>query len=312
MPANFDTAALSELEEMLGYERYVLRKCVALNANTLGFDLPLQMVFHDNTPIIDVIHCSECSASEADVTETIQELSPLIFCAGYKLLDMVVEWTLSQNGIHGPRGRLTFKQKKEEIHKPAVMFPGILDSELILRERFISLYDSLAETRNAITHRKWGVSRGGNLHLDFEKTDVSPRTQCRMVIPFQDVLRFGEVLSDLADALLSPNAVTPRMVLVMTSKLNALGNLHTKGRAPANVPRLFYATRRTTQQPPFTVDIERIRQRVSEQARGGSFEIDLQIEVERDDGRRVWRIPAQFVPCEDFVLNEQWERFESL
>lgn len=296
-------ASLTQLEELLGYERYVLRKCAELNGHLIADESPEYLIINDALPH-ERQFGSECSISAADVSAATQEMAPLIFCAAYKVLDMIIEWTLENDSK--PRvGRMTFEYKCREAVSPELVWPGLLDSEPLIRERLIGFYVSLVEYRNAIVHGKWGENRGGTLHFSFEKRAKS----YAKTVAFREVLRFGEVLASVADFLLHPSTFTNRAGLTLLSKLNELTLLHGKAPAKVVVPRLFHVTRKTQTGFPVRVDVENVRSFVASISPHRPFEVELRVQAETQEGTLLWRIPAQNLPETNFTLDGSWERF---
>lgn len=298
----FDAASLNELEEMLGYERYALKKCVDMNHEMMSGESPLVLTIEDDDTRVQRIEFED-SLSEGVARMATEELSPLLFSAGFKLLDMVIEWTIKENT---GRRLWTFSDKRRELANVSLIFPDFLGAEPALRERFIGFYEELAKYRNALTHGKWGQNHQGDLHFDFEKDGH----RFAKLISFHQVIRFGEVLSDMANAVLNPGTFSARAARVIAAKLNALDNLHGKGTMNVNLPRLCNVIRRTKTTKPVRVNMVRIRELVSKDTGGAPFEIDLRVEAQTPEGAMAWQIPAQFVPEQDFALDDTWQDYE--
>lgn len=91
--------------------------------------------------------------------------APLVFVTGFKLLDMLIEWVLAQNGIP-----LTFQltQKISAIKGP-VLFPPLIETRVWLRERLIALYEQLEPLRGTVIHARHFKAENGVLHVSSSK-----------------------------------------------------------------------------------------------------------------------------------------------
>ena len=96
----FNTTARMELEEMLGYERYVLKACKDAIRQSRGVCGPTTIVIPDEGPNQICLHIEDTLGDTG--AKMTHQITPLIFAAAYKLLDMVVEWTIRGNGQECP------------------------------------------------------------------------------------------------------------------------------------------------------------------------------------------------------------------
>ena len=90
-------------------------------------------------------------------------LSPLGFGTAYKVLDMLIENVLRANGAG--TGRLTFQEKKRVLAERPSTLPVPVDARPQLWDRLAALYTALENARHAVTHRRFQVTRGGDLQI---------------------------------------------------------------------------------------------------------------------------------------------------
>jgi hypothetical protein len=90
-------------------------------------------------------------------------LRPLGFGAAYKVLDLLVEHVLRANGTG--TGRLTFQEKRQALANPPGTLPVSLDARPELWDRLVALYTALENARHAMTHRRFQVTRAGDLQI---------------------------------------------------------------------------------------------------------------------------------------------------
>lgn len=65
---------------------------------------------------------------------------PLVFVTVFKILDMLIEWVLAQNGL---RPTFRFAQKIVNLETASPIFPSAIESRPWLRERLVALYQTL-------------------------------------------------------------------------------------------------------------------------------------------------------------------------
>lgn len=153
----FDAIARTALEEMLGYERYLLKACNEAIRLSRGIWGPTTIVIPDDGPNQVCLQITD-SIGDTGASMT-HRMSPLIFAAAYKLLDMVVEWTIRENGLNCP---YQFAQKVAIIdNTPSLIYPDFIQADAALRDVLVDLFKTALPYRNAITHNKWGSSEPG-------------------------------------------------------------------------------------------------------------------------------------------------------
>lgn len=166
--------SLTDLEEATAFERMTVRTI---------FPAPIRM---PGRPSLDLrtnaIYLYAESARSADDgrAETIKQLRPLVFAAAWKILDVVVELALHQDGLSPSHKEWRITEKVTHARKAAgVVVP--LSSRRDLWWRVAQLYAETEEARNCLIHRKFVMSaggditsladRGGNLKADVSASD---------------------------------------------------------------------------------------------------------------------------------------------
>jgi len=91
--------------------------------------------------------------------------APLVFVTAFKILDMLIEWMLAQNG-NAPTYR--FKDKIKAL-KGAIQFPTLVETRPWLRARLCALYKQLEPLRGTIIHNRHFTSAGGSLEVSSTK-----------------------------------------------------------------------------------------------------------------------------------------------
>lgn len=93
-----------------------------------------------------------------------------MFVTAFKLLDMLLEWVLAENGRP-----LTFQfAQKIAALKGGVVFPSALDGQPWFHERLVALYEQLEPLRGTIIHNRHFKSSNGTLTVSNTKGHVGP------------------------------------------------------------------------------------------------------------------------------------------
>lgn len=94
--------------------------------------------------------------------------APLVFVTVFKLLDMIMEWVLEENGF-APSFR--FQQKLNQL-TASIRFPAEIESRPWLRERLIGLYRTAEPLRGTIIHNRHFASSDGTIRVASSKGNV--------------------------------------------------------------------------------------------------------------------------------------------
>jgi hypothetical protein len=299
----FDAASRQELEEMLGYERYLLRECgdaVRAGRGTAG---PLRIVINDVAPHAMLLSAHDVLGDTG--AGMVGKMSPLILTAACKLLDMVFEWTVEQNGLAASS---RFEEKVRLLkNTPTLQHADFLANDVTLRDSAIGLYQSLIPYRNAIIHNRWGRLTDGALDFSFHRDGK----KFRWTMSFDDVLVLADA-ADLLGSMLVDRSADEYKLDSLRWLLDKLAVLH--GCPPFNIkqPRYFQIERRTAlpESGPIVVDLATAREMMDRQAFGGPVRYDLTVVAEGSSQSVTWKIPAAQVPaCDKLVLDSGWDGY---
>jgi hypothetical protein len=299
----FVTNARTELEETLGYERYILKACNDAVRESRGVCGPMTIVIPDEGPNQLGLHLADTLGDTG--AEMTHRMSPLIFSAAYKLLDMVIEWTIRENALTCP---FQFAKKVEIIdNTPQLIYPDFIGSDAAVREVVVGLFKEVLPYRNAITHNKWGKNVDGDLHFEFDRNG---QHYSRIVL-FETTLAFAEGMSLLGDLLVN-QPTDPNKLNTLKWLVDRLASLHGKPSFGITQPRYFQVVRKTrgSGTSPLVVDLVQVRSVVGQQAGQAPAVYDLTIEADSAAGVEAWQIPfASLPPGDSLVLDPQWDGF---
>lgn len=298
----YDTSARADLEEIIGYEKYVISEVVELLQLNVGIVVPGVLKIEDKVYIKE-LHAF-CRMDSLHTTPLIQQMSPLLFCAGYKLLDMLIEWIIKENEGTSP---WKFTQKINILQQRAagISLPsGFQD----VFEPLCSLYMNCVKYRNAITHGKWGENANGTLKFDFTDKQAGRILQD---IDFDTVIIFSECIKTCVEEAITPNVDSDRIRRVKWF-LDKLSHLHQKPRFDLPIPSYYRVTREISDpRRPVVVDVKRINQIVSRDAKGANYSYELTVIALREKGNDKWMIPSTKIgENTELVLDENWEIYQ--
>lgn len=159
----------ADLTERTAYEAYLLEAVYKIVGNPFESEGVDDLIFPpDGSPPAQIIH-GMASLELGDWRPGfLNRGAPLIFTTAFKLLDMVMEWVLAQNG-HASNFRFNEKIKKLE---GSLIFPPLIETRPQLRERLIALYKELAPLRGTIIHNRHFTSAEGVLSVSTSKDDL--------------------------------------------------------------------------------------------------------------------------------------------
>jgi hypothetical protein len=121
--------------------------------------------------------------------------APLVLVTAFKLLDMLLEWVLSENGYPSTH---RFVQKIAAL-KGSVCFPPLIRTRPWLQDRLVALYERLEPLRGTIIHARHFKSKGGGLLISNSKggavgpaVTISSRDLRNLAFLLVSLLRYSE------------------------------------------------------------------------------------------------------------------------
>jgi len=163
----FGPSALADLQARTAYEAWLLEPVYEISNQRIAVDDVDELIY---------------PTSGAPPTQTIYGVgniiigdwrpgfleagAPLVLVTAFKLLDMLLEWVLAENG------RATthkFVQKIAALKDHSIQFPMLIGSRPWLSTRLTALYEQLEPLRGTIIHARHFQSIGGTLHVSGSK-----------------------------------------------------------------------------------------------------------------------------------------------
>ncbi|MDF2857071.1 MAG: hypothetical protein K0Q87_2922 [Neobacillus sp.] len=301
----FNATSISVLKEKLDYEQFLLNEATELLRLHKGQVSPITIEMNDKGTTLKV-HVVE-SLAAFHSAELLNKMSPLLFCASYKVLDMLIEWIIFENKNNCP---WRFSQKinilnneKNTLHVPV----GFSD----IYEQIFALYIYLEKYRSAIIHGKWGKNVNGDLQFDFIDKQSNHITD---IFSFDLVVAFAECISLCADTAISNLNTEINKKMTIKWLMDKMVILH--GLPTFNIlePRFFRVIKNTmVESEPVEVDLDNLRKTVETQSSGSgySYELTVTANIKNESTVVKWIIPSSAVPFQDkLLLDNSWDQYK--
>ncbi len=157
----------SALTARTEYEAYLLESIYQIVDKPLSFEVPDELIYPPNgSPPTQNLYGSMSETIGDWRTGFLEAGTPLVFVTLFKLLDMLIECVLVQNGRTQTH---RFVQKVAALKKTALPFPSLIDTRPWLRERLIALYEQLEPLRGTIIHDRHFKTEYGTLEISSSK-----------------------------------------------------------------------------------------------------------------------------------------------
>lgn len=157
--------------------------------------------------------------------------APLVFVSAFKLLDMLIEWILEENGVPST---FRFQQKLQHL-KSSPVFPQTIESRIWLKDRLVGLYSTLEPLRGTIIHDKHFAAKDGAIQVSSSRkgivgsaVNISAAQLRNLAVTIVSVLRYVDGTWDL-------DGVREK---ILRHKLDELVSLH--GLPPLGQKRPFH------------------------------------------------------------------------
>lgn len=303
----FDSNSIDRLKESLGYEQWVLGNAIDLLKRSHGKVSYRKYVIDDEHTLHGLIGISDTFGINHAVN-VINDLSPLLFNAAYKILDMLMEWIIKEN-----RGNCPWKffEKINILTSPGAVFslPYPLTSEPAIFSTFVKLYENLVSYRNALTHGVWGKNQSGDLVFDFNKNG----RRIQGTIHFEQVIRFADCMSLTAREAMNPSTIDHNITSTIKWCLDSIQVLHNLPLFGVTHARYFDVVRRIeTIKAEFpSVDIKYIHSVLDNDSMGYPCGFSLRVEARVEGIPTVWEIPSSLIGNRnELILDSSWDEFK--
>jgi len=179
------------LQELIGYERWVLEELVIVVKDYVGLVPEGNFAYNGERPLAFLFKGKVVMGGQ-NQRKVVEDLSPLIFVTSYKVIDMIFEWILIEN-VEKVEWKFAdkIKQLKGMFKKPYPNLPPVLDGNKRLLLTFFALYKELLLYRSSVIHKVWGTNQKGNLAFCF----VHNGKTYSLDMSFQEVIKLAELVT---------------------------------------------------------------------------------------------------------------------
>lgn len=299
MPATFDANALTKLAERTEYETWFLEAVYALAESELFPSWPDGVIYAvEKLPPKFFAH-ARCNIIIGDWRPGFLNAgAPLVFVSTFKLLDMLIEWVLEQNGLSST---FRFQQKLDDL-KGAAIFPPFVESRAWLKERLAGFYSTLEPLRGTIIHDKHFTATDGAIRVASSKKGIVGAPVEISAIHLRMLARAIVSVLRYVDGTWTFDEFRERTLRYDLDELSALHGLPQSGQKPP-----FHTCARvySTDSDPLLVDLTAIRRDFVTHYVDQECSFDLRVLMVRDS--KV--VEAYFFPWSTFSdQNIYWRR----
>ena len=273
----FDANALIKLSERTEYEIWLLEAVYSLVEQELFPSWPDGVIYSLGKSKAQFIGHARANIILGDWRPGFLSAgAPLVFVSTFKLLDMLIEWTLEENG---DPSTFHFQQKLKKL-KGSPIFPAVIESRTWLKERLAGLYSMLEPLRGTIIHDKHFTSADGAIRVASSKkgvigapVELSAAHIRKLALTIVSVLKYVEGTWHLDEF----------REKTLRHDLDELATLH--GLPPLGQKQPFHTCVRVymTGSDPLLVDLMSIRREVDARYATQDCSFDLRVLMVRDD-----------------------------
>lgn len=288
----FSPRAMQELRELVGYEDWLLQSVYKLTENELFPEWPDSVVFDAETRSPVTTRYGRSHVVLGDWRPGFQQAAtPLIFATSFKLLDMLVEWILKNEGPIG----FSFSEKIKKLTSLNLRYPSFLESRPWLVERIKALYIRSEPLRSSIIHSKNFSSEDGVLRVASSKRGVIGES---IELSADDLRIFAQFSVSVLRFLYGDWSINAHREKYLRWQVDSLQKLHKLELLGQKQP-LHTRVRWNTYDPNVqSIDWGEIQRYLSNQNPGQDVTFDLRVVVLKENNP----IAAYFIPFEVLPL----------
>lgn len=208
-PAEFDTST--------AYERFALN----FGLQHLKSTRPKDIV--DLRTMVAGISAS-IHASAFDPAVVLRTFQPLFFGMAWKVIDLIIEFSLHLQGQKSPNGtwQIATKQRELRLGLPGLCVPSVPSGTW---NRIAATYDQSVEARHSLVHRQFQVDPASGALTGMKDRNGQPIRD----VSAREQLAFCVVAELLAKEAAAPRTITSAELVELECNLDRLSGLHGQG-----------------------------------------------------------------------------------
>ncbi len=281
---------LNEYLEHIAFERLLIGRVVPVVPRDAGSSSGTYDPKTGRTQFAIMVH--ETAGMTLDQAVLKLGIVPLAMGAGWKALDLLMEYAFEADGIAPKRGkRWTIEEKVDHARQSRGSVP-VLSNDITLWSRLLGAYTGLEEVRHSLVHRRASLNKDGVLiGTDRQGRSLPEMTQaeqfafCRAVTCMLEALDRGSLVGRDRNEVLF--------------QLDQLGRWH--GLPTTGAYERTYPTPQleVTLEPPYELPLSALRSKFLGKFRGP--ELNLVVRLEGDE--RSFIIELESAPEQDLQLD---------
>jgi|SRR3990172_2222544 len=285
----FGPTALADLRARTEYEIWLLEAVYEIGDQRLAVEGVDELIYPPNggPPTQTIYEVGKINIGDWR-PGFLEAGAPLVFVTAFKLLDMLLEWVLAENGTASTH---RFVQKIASL-KGSVQFPPLIDSCPWLRERLIALYENLEPLRGTIIHARHFKGVGATLQVSSSKGGTIGPV---VTIPPSDLRNLALVLVSLLRYLEGTWTMDLFREKRIRRALDELAHLHSLPSLGQLPPGFLTVRVYVTDNDLIQCDLDRIRRDIAAKRHGQDVMFDIRIIAIARDGASA---AAYLVPWE--------------
>ena len=297
----YDDGARQKLLGKLDYELWLLNQLAEFQLFNGGTDIATFKI-RSGEPETVILDSGEELVTSSQVTTAI---TPLVFTASYKMLDMIFEWILEENYNAGKIKKVPwgFQDKLNLLKSNSTLqYPPLFTTQKYLHSYSEALFCRLLPYRNEVVHNKAFSVSGGQLILSSSKNKNTGLTLSRAQIGC--LVRFVVALARALAGVVEIDAHRDRLLKYhLDSLTTAHGLTAFKQKEPLLVNVELEVPKRCGS---FPVNLKQIRDKVRTQF--PAQDIGFNLTVRAVDGENLiakWYFKEEKVPTLDEVIFDE-------
>lgn len=283
--------ALDDLRARAEYESWLLEAVYDVAESPIVTVYPDQLIYPVRGTDPERRHFGHGNLNLCDWRPKFLEVgAPLVLVASFKLIDMLLEWVLEQNGT---KANFRFSDKIKRLKK-GVLFPDFLDSRPWLGDRLIGLYVNLEPLRGTIIHNRHFKSSGSTLEIfNIQRDNIGPA----VTVTHEQLRSLGFIAVSLLRYLTEDWKITAFQEKQLRWFVDRLQTLHQLPSLGQYLPMKLTVRVYRPWTESINVDLKRIRNDISQSDPERDVEFDLKVVAIDPDQRSA---TAYLLPWDTF------------
>ena len=297
----YDHKARQELLDKLDYELWLLNQLAEYQIFDGGTDIATLKIRDGklDTTILD------SGEENAPWSRVVTDITPLVFTASYKILDMIFEWILEENHSAGNIKKVPwgFQEKLKLLKgKPKLQYPPLFTTKKYLHSYSEALFRRLLPYRNEIVHNKAFSVANDQLILSSSKNKNIGLTLSRAQLGC--LVRFIVALARALTGVIKVDAHRGRLLKYYLNSLTTAHGLRAFKQKKLFLVNVEFAVSKRCDS--FPVNLKQIRNTVS--AKFPTQDVAFNLTVQAVDGDNLvakWYFKEEDVPTSDEVTFDE-------